>query len=281
MNPAHWTRVVKQIRERYGYDRAQAKQVFDKLRETEGRTPSLRMVGRLPDRLPKALKPPKAQAPPAPAPAPRKATRKAPEPVPAPAPRKASRKAPEPPKLSVLPTPPRRQAPAKKGKKKPSQRPRRIADTPADNLTSRELIQAQRSDLEREINRGQPGGRVVRLAPVPVERPRGIAREVPTRQGARNKFEALLRERGLPVSAIARQGVGKDITRLWRDSKLQTKVADALARAYRDIEESKNGKVRMKTRERLEKLFSTISKNNEGRAKILWHAIMKQLYGSK
>lgn len=63
--PAHWTRVTAQIAKDYGIGFKDAKYVYDRIRETSGRTPSLRLAAKLPDRLPRELWNPPAKTVPA------------------------------------------------------------------------------------------------------------------------------------------------------------------------------------------------------------------------
>lgn len=64
MKPAHWSRVTAKISREYGVSFKDAKFVYDRLKQTSGKTPSLRMAQALPVKLPKALwNPPKGETP--------------------------------------------------------------------------------------------------------------------------------------------------------------------------------------------------------------------------
>lgn len=55
MKPAVWSRVTATLAREYGISYKDAKFVYDRMRETGGKPPSLRAVAKLPNRLPKEL----------------------------------------------------------------------------------------------------------------------------------------------------------------------------------------------------------------------------------
>lgn len=63
MKPAIWQRVAKALQEKYSLTWQQARETYNKLKSTEPRKPSLRMVSGLPEKLPKALKGARVQNP--------------------------------------------------------------------------------------------------------------------------------------------------------------------------------------------------------------------------
>lgn len=97
---------------------------------------------------------------------------------------------------------------------------------------------------------------------------------VPKRQGARNTFERILRERGLPVTAIARTGIGHELSQFWRQSDMLEKLGDQLKRGYNQI--AKTGRMKPGTKVAVERILRKLVGD---RSMIAWHAILKQLYG--
>lgn len=100
-------------------------------------------------------------------------------------------------------------------------------------------------------------------------------RPVPSKQGTRNKFEEALKAQGLPVSAIARNETGKQISAKWRSAGEQEKLAKLLKQAYRQVE--RDGWMKEQTKKRIvdlmEKSFGVAKANP------MWNNILRQLYG--
>lgn len=248
MKTAHWSTVTKSIADRYGVGWKEAKRVYDKLRADADRKPSLRMVRALPADLPKPLKR-AAKAAPKPAPV-------APKPLPPAKPARKPTPAPQRPRRASKPEPPPPPPPPTKAERRKQAR--------ADKASR------DKREVEKII-----AGVGAKPAPARKELQRGVQAEIKGSQRTRNRFERLLAARGLPVT-ISRQMVGKDITKLWRDSKTQTRIANALEKAYNEI--GARGRVSKKTKDRFETLMSKVAKN-QGMTLILWHAILKRLYG--
>lgn len=246
INPAaHWTKVVSAIASAYGISFAVAKFVYDRMRETSGRTPSLRAVAKLPDPLPdylwnpapkpspKPLKPPKPQPPPQPLPK-------------APKPRKTAAKA-------------AAKTAAKAAAKTAAKAAAKRAGKP------RPII---------ELGKGR------KLPPPPKPAPPPSPIRLPNQNDARLKprtaFEAQLKKDGLPVTAIARRNeLGKLIGQL--DEKVQTRIAKALGRAYKQLEN--RGYVSGSTIQTIKKLIKKSLGKSLG--EIPWNFIFKFLYGKK
>jgi len=99
---------------------------------------------------------------------------------------------------------------------------------------------------------------------------------VPTRQGARNKFEKALKNAGLPVAAIARSETGKLIVDQWRNPELQQKLVKLMAQGYKQI--ARNGAMREQTIFRVEKVLQAMGVPVNS---LMWNNTLKQLYGQK
>jgi len=114
----------------------------------------------------------------------------------------------------------------------------------------------------------------IELAPPPVSLGPAI---VPKRQGARNQFEEILKNAGLPVAAIARNETGKVIASKWRDKDGQEKLVKLLKQTFAQIK--RDGAMKPQTKERLavqlEKMLGV------KRSNVIWNNIMRQLYGKK
>lgn len=136
----------------------------------------------------------------------------------------------------------------------------------------------ERNRREVEQIAGKAGAK---LAPPPKERPEVLAEPVPARQRGRNRFEKMLGEYGLPIAAIARGGAGKEIVDLWRRPALQDKIVRTLAEAYKQVSRKTllKRKVEERTKDKFEKLMLEVTGGNMERARILWHAILKSIYG--
>jgi len=114
----------------------------------------------------------------------------------------------------------------------------------------------------------------IELAPAPIVLGPAI---VPKRQGARNQFEQILKDAGLPVAAIARNETGKVIASKWKDREGQEKLAKLLKQTFAQIK--RDGAMKPQTKERLavhlEKMLGV------KRSNVIWNNIMRQLYGKK
>lgn len=210
MKIASWSRVTSEIAKRTGHSFKESKRIYDKLKTSSGRPPSLRSLQTADLKLPRkprdssraaglkliqaALRKPATVSD--------ATVKRMVRALPAPAKRVAGLKI-------VLPKSPRQRAPP--------------TVVPAKSQTE-------------YTKRGMPlaaitGSRETKLAPA-AEQARPV--RVPKRQSARNQFERILRERGLPVS-LARQTVGKEVVRDWRNERMQIKIADELQKGYKQI----------------------------------------------
>jgi len=248
INPAaHWTKVVSAIASAYGISFADAKFVYDRMRETSGRTPSLRAVAKLPNQLPDSLWNPI----PKPLPTPLKPFKPQPPPQPQPLP-----KAPKP-----------RKSVSKRAVKTSAKAAAKTAAKAA----------AKRAGKPRpiiELGKGR------KLPPPPKPAPPPSPIRLPNKNDARLKprtaFEAQLKKDGLPVTAIARRNeLGKMIGQL--DEKVQIRIAKALGRGYKQLEN--RGYVSGSTIQTIKKLIKKSLGKSLG--EIPWNFIFKFLYGKK
>jgi hypothetical protein len=67
----------------------------------------------------------------------------------------------------------------------------------------------------------------------------------------RSHFARLLKERGLPVKNLTSFPYAAEMAQLWRNPVLQVKVADLIAKGYREVQ--KKGALSAKTKESLNK----------------------------
>lgn len=215
MKTAVWSRVTSEIARRTGESYKDSKRIYDKLKTTSGRAPSLRMVARADLSLPPPPKPPRRQRETSEArgarilresleAAQKRAIEKRRESIKAERADRATR-------------PPARQKPA------PAPPP---PPPPATATLPR-----------------------VQLAPTIKPRERGAPVAVKERQRKpRNRFERLLSERGLPLG-ITKHLIARDLSAQWRDVEGQTKVANLMGRAFGQI--SRQGFVSPKTKDKL------------------------------
>ena len=280
MKTAHWSTVTRALAGKYQLSWSDAKAVYDGMKSRAGRATSLRMVAAAPPKLPRSLKPK-----PAPKPAP---VRKAPQPPPVakpkPKPAPPAKQASARRQAPARPAPAPRPAPTIPPKEKPRQAPARPAKPARKTKAGLRLTKEEaRAALER-IDQAQARAREAAspfagsaLQPAPAPPPRPVPVEVPKRQGARNKFERVLRERGLPVS-IAKHAAGKDAVGAWRNDRLQRQIGDELKRAYRDI--GKAGRISEGARNRLESLVTKLLPNADGlKRRDVFMQFMRELYG--
>lgn len=219
--PSHWTKVVSSIAQLYGVSFADAKFVYDRMREVNGRTPSLRAVAKLPNQLPLELWNP-------------------------------------PPKPVTPPSPP----------KQPKQ--------PKTKQTAAKV--AAKVAAKAALKRVPPRG--IKLPPPPKPPPPpSEARPLGKLDGKvkpRNAFEKQLQKDKLPLRAISRKNaIGKLIGEL--PDKIQIRIAKALGRGYRQIEN--RGYVSITTITGLKKLVKKYLGKSLG--EIPWNFIFKFLYGKK
>jgi len=159
---------------------------------------------------------------------------------------------------------------------------RMVSELPArlpKNLKGVRTKQAQTAKIEKAVKAANQKKTETPLPPNIVLAPKAekpTPALIPTRQGARNRFEKALRAAGLPVAAIARSETGKVIVGLWRQPELQDKLIKLMVQGYKQI--AKRGAMREQTIFRVEKVLQEMGiKPNSA----MWNDTLRQLYGQK
>lgn len=159
---------------------------------------------------------------------------------------------------------------------------RMVSELPArlpKNLKGVRTKQGQTAKIEKAVKAAKQEKTQTQLPPNIVLAPKAekpTPAPIPTRQGARNKFEKALKAANLPVAAIARSETGKLIAGLWRKPELQEKLVNLMVQGYKQI--AKRGAMREQTIFRVEKVLLEmgITPNSA-----MWNNTLRQLYGQK
>jgi hypothetical protein len=156
---------------------------------------------------------------------------------------------------------------------------RRVQEAERRKEAARKEAERRARLVERERRKRELAERLkIKLAPKPQERPRGEpaplppAPRTPAQRKRMTRFQRLCLEFKVPYPAPGE--MRRFINSQWRDEKWQTRLAKALAGAYRSI--VKNGYVSDKWREMLKRVL--LQKLTEEKAAGFWFGLLRQLY---